>query len=89
MMHWYDQVLAELPCNSLYVDTRYGETHLLTAGSPDAPPLVLVHGINVSALNWQAQIRRLAADYYVIAPDVIGFAGRSAPVRLPYAGDGY
>lgn len=89
IMHWYDQVLATLPCNSLSLHTRYGETHVLTAGSSDAPPLVLLHGINVSALNWRAQIHRLAAHYYVIAPDVIGFAGRSTPIRLPYAGDGY
>ncbi|GAB4518971.1 MAG: carboxylesterase [Anaerolineae bacterium] len=90
-MAWYDRTLAtlEVPYQSQYVMTRYGETHVLTAGCSTHPPLVLLHGTNVSALGWKHQIAQFADDYYVIAPDVIGFAGRSAPVRLPYAGNGY
>jgi pimeloyl-ACP methyl ester carboxylesterase len=91
MMDWYDRALAQLAvsCTSAYIKTRYGKTHILTAGSPYAPPLVLVHGINVSALNWKTQIAHLAPYFRLIVPDVVGFAGRSAPTRLSYQNEDY
>ncbi len=49
---------------------------MLTAGPPDAPPLVLVHG-NVSAARFFAETMvALAGDYRCVAPDLRGF-GRS------------
>lgn len=95
MMRWYAETLealrADVDVESLTVTTRFGHTHLLTAGCSDSNtmPLVLVHGINVNALGWGAQIRRLAEHFRLIVPDVPGFAGRSVPVRLPYEGDAY
>jgi pimeloyl-ACP methyl ester carboxylesterase len=91
MMAWYDQALARLrvPYDSLTVRTRYGPTHLLAAGAPAAPPVVLVHALGANALMWSLQIAALARDHRVIAPDIIGMTGRSAPVRLPYDGRGY
>lgn len=92
-MRWYTETLdvlrAEIGIESVTVETRFGRTHLLTAGIPTAPPLVLLHGINVNALGWAEQIRRLAGHFRLVVPDVPGFAGRSAPVRLPYQGDAY
>lgn len=89
MMAWYDAALHSLavPVQTQTVRTEAGCTHLLTAGAPDAPPLVLLHGINVNALNWARQIERLAGHFRLIVPDVPGYAGRSAAVRLPYPGD--
>lgn len=88
-MAWYDCALASLPTQSHFIETPYGETHLLTSGSPYAPPIVFLHGINVNALNWKAQIVNLAPHYRVIAPDVPGFTGKSAPIRLSYHKDDY
>ncbi len=91
LMAWYDRALRRLrvPFESRYVPTRYGSTHLLTAGAPDAPPLLLLHGINTNAAVWIPQINGLAQAFYVIAPDVTGFAGKSAATRLPYRGAHY
>jgi pimeloyl-ACP methyl ester carboxylesterase len=91
MMAWYDRVLVSLPIpyQTYDVDTPYGETHVLTAGSAYAPPLIVLHGINVNALNWKAQMVNLSKHYYVIAPDVPGFAGKSAHIRLSYQNDDY
>jgi pimeloyl-ACP methyl ester carboxylesterase len=91
MMAWYDCALASLPIpyRAHYVETPYGETHVLTAGAPYAPPMVVLHGINVNALNWKAQIVNLSPYYHVIAPDIPGFAGKSAPNRLSYHNDDY
>lgn len=86
MMAWYEQKLARFstPITSQFINTRYGCTHIIRAGDPCAPPVVLLHGTNVNMLGWQAQIEGLSEQYHVIAPDVIGYAGKSDPVRLSY-----
>ncbi len=91
MMGWYERQLTRftIPIQSHLINTRYGCTHLITAGERCAPPIVLLHGTNVSALGWQAQIEGLARDYFVIAPDVVGYAGKSDPVRLSYRNSDY
>ena len=66
---------------SQQIETSRLRTHVLTAGSPGAPPLVLVHG-NVSAARFFAEtMAALAGDFRCVAPDLRGF-GRSqrAPV---------
>ena len=66
---------------SQQIETSRLRTHVLTAGSPGAPPLVLVHG-NVSAARFFAEtMASLARDFRCVAPDLRGF-GRSerAPV---------
>lgn len=94
-MRWYDRNLSgmrrmmRVSVRSQMVNTRYGETHVLSAGDPHKPTIAFIHGINVNALGWKHQIERLSRDYHVIAPDVIGFSGRSIPVRLPYHGAEY
>lgn len=91
MLAWYDACLAALPvaCESLTVPTRYGETHLLACGPADAPPLILLHGTEGTALSWRHQFADLSATYRVYALDVIGSAGKSAPVRPEYNSAAY
>src|SRR3954452_11289230 len=52
------------------------------AGS--GPPLVLVHGMVNSSRHWEEVAMRLASDYTVIAPDLIGH-GDSATPRGDYS----
>jgi pimeloyl-ACP methyl ester carboxylesterase len=87
MMAWYDTALSEFAHESLLINTRFGQTHVIAAGS--GMPVILLHGININASVWNAQIEGLSSVYRVIAPDVPGFAGRSAPLRIPYEGHGY
>ena len=49
------------------------------AGSPDAPTLVLLHGAPASSFMFRDLIPRLARQYHVLAPDLIGFGSSSAP----------
>ena len=42
-------------------------------GSPDAPPLVLLHGIGHRRQAWDPVVDELAKDYRVIAADLSGF----------------
>lgn len=57
--------------------------HYCTWGSPDAPPVMLVHGANSHLHSWQPVARRLASRYRVICPDLRGHGDSS------WAADGY
>ncbi|MFZ4815079.1 MAG: alpha/beta fold hydrolase [Phototrophicaceae bacterium] len=83
---WHERALEHLPpsLRIVSVETQIGKTVMLTAGEFGRPPVILLHGINVNATIWTAQLQALAPHAYVIAPDVPGFLGKSAPVRLPY-----
>lgn len=91
MMRWYEQALSRfsVPLTRRFIRTRCGLTHVISAGNPTAPPLVLLHGINVNAIGWRRQFELLAPHFHLIAPDVIGFSGLSAAVRPAYASDAY
>ncbi|SDY74278.1 Pimeloyl-ACP methyl ester carboxylesterase [Modestobacter sp. DSM 44400] len=65
--------------------TRYWE-----AGDPTAPPVVLLHDGAWGAdgyVTWADVMADLAADYHVVAPDLLGFGGTDKVVfldRPPY-----
>lgn len=91
LMDWYADEVARftVPIQRLDLTTRFGCTHVIAAGSLTAPPVLLLHGINTSAVVWRPQIEGLARAYRVYAPDVVGFTGQSAAARLPYRGAAY
>jgi pimeloyl-ACP methyl ester carboxylesterase len=50
------------------------------AGRTGDPLVVLLHGFPESAHSWRHQMAPLAeAGYHVLAPDLRGYAGSSAP----------
>jgi pimeloyl-ACP methyl ester carboxylesterase len=56
--------------------------NLLQTGSPDKPPLILIHGNVSSSLFWQETMLAFADHNYVIAPDLRGFGeSESAPIN--------
>ncbi|HEX4738030.1 MAG TPA: alpha/beta hydrolase [Allosphingosinicella sp.] len=48
-------------------------------GSPDAEPILFLHGFPESHRTWRHQLRELSRDYFVVAPDQRGFAGSDKP----------
>jgi len=44
--------------------------HVRFQGDPDAPPVMLLHGLFGSAANWGTVAGRLRSDYRVIVPDL-------------------
>lgn len=91
MMDWYARCLARLPfaCDSLALRTRHGETHALACGQLGAPPVVLLHGTEGTALSWRRQMEALRERFRVFSVDVVGANGRSTAARLPWNGRGY
>lgn len=76
----YDALLAQwgTPLEEKDIEGRYGTTHITCAGDPKNMPLMLFHGVgDNSALMWIYNAREFAKEYYVIAVDAIGGAGKS------------
>lgn len=80
----YDRILSKwtVPYESIFIPTRYGDTHVLVSGAVDAPPLVLLHGAAVNATSWGLNVPAWSQHYRIYAPDVPGESGKSAAVRL-------
>jgi pimeloyl-ACP methyl ester carboxylesterase len=53
--------------------------HVATAGEPDAPPIVLLHGWPQHWWMWRRVIPDLARTHRVYAPDLRGFGWSDAP----------
>ncbi|MHA2297363.1 MAG: alpha/beta fold hydrolase [Candidatus Hodarchaeales archaeon] len=81
----YDKHLEKLNLNyeDKYVDTRYGDTHVLLTGKRDGTPLVTMHGGNAYTPDGLQNILSLADRFYIYAIDTIGQPGKSAETRLP------
>ena len=87
----YDDQLAHLdmPTESCFVKTRFGDTHVLVAGPQDAPPLVTVHGVYANAAYNLSLFPALARAFRVYAPDTVGQSVRSAQTYISPAGNDY
>jgi pimeloyl-ACP methyl ester carboxylesterase len=78
-MEIYDAKMKEwpVPYESLYVDTSYGQVHVIISGPEDAPPMLLLHASGVPAWSWKYNVEQLSQSYRTYAIDLIGDAGRS------------
>ena len=54
MARWYAGMLGriEVPYEDMTITTHFGATHLLAAGPHDAPPVILLHGMEGTAISW-------------------------------------
>ncbi|HWH32961.1 MAG TPA: alpha/beta fold hydrolase, partial [Egibacteraceae bacterium] len=59
-------------------------TAYLEAGPPDAPPVILLHGLGASKVSLLPVVAGLSAHHRVIALDFPGFGKSSSPVGAPY-----
>jgi len=75
--------LWAIPYEFLDVPTQWGRTHLIVCGPKNAPPLVLLHGMHLSATMWFANSAALSRHYRIYAVDTIGGVGRSVVVHPP------
>ena len=91
IMEWYESLTDKItvPFESLYVNTRFGRTHMLAAGPQGAPPLFLISGVAGCAPLWRRQLESLSANFRVYAIDIPGQPGRSDPNPPSFLNEDY
>ncbi len=79
----YDEEAKAWPVESesKMINTSYGNTYVRISGSVDAPPLVLLHGMNSNSLMWLPNIEDLSKKYRTYAIDDIYGNGRSIATK--------
>src|SRR4051794_28759773 len=65
------------------LDVMGVRTMYLEVGPPDAPPVILLHGLGATNASLLPVMADLAVDHRVIAPDLPGFGASAAP-SSPY-----
>jgi pimeloyl-ACP methyl ester carboxylesterase len=79
----YDKTLESWPVKftETMVPTHLGQAHVITCGDEEAPPLILLHGLNASSTMWYANVKDLTSHYHIFAIDFILEPGKSVPVK--------
>lgn len=68
--------------NEIYLDTTFGRTYLLEAGTAGNPIILLFHGSCTNSAMWYADIKALKEKFHVFSVDILGEPGNSQPVRF-------
>jgi len=79
----YDEEAKAWPVQSesKMINTSYGNIHVRINGPLNAPPLVLLHGMNSNSLMWLPNIEDLSKNYRTYAIDDIHGNGRSIDTK--------
>jgi pimeloyl-ACP methyl ester carboxylesterase len=64
-----------------YIQTSYGLIHYRCAGRDDKPHVLLLHQTASSSVMYEALMRLLEDDFYLFAPDTLGFGGSDFPLE--------
>lgn len=81
-----DAKLWPVSSETVLADTPYGKTFVRVSGPESAPPLVLLHGISGSSLDWIPNIEALSKHFRTYAVDNIygfGLSVFTKPVNSP------
>ncbi len=80
----YDKQLEQLDVAyaDKYVDTSFGNTHLIETGNLQGIPLLVFHGGNATTAYNLLFCDFLMKDFHIYAVDTIGHPGKSAEVSL-------
>jgi pimeloyl-ACP methyl ester carboxylesterase len=62
-----------------YVETDYGQTHIVIAGEDNKEALIILPGLFGDATMWFANVGELSKHYKIFALDMINYGGKSKP----------
>jgi pimeloyl-ACP methyl ester carboxylesterase len=84
MQELYDRQVSALNIEfeDIYVDTRFGKTHLIKTGNPNGKPILLFHGGNCTAPCSLRDFLYFTNEYLIYAADTMGHPGKSAQTVL-------
>ncbi len=75
----YDLCLKQwpVPYEAEYIETEFGQTHVIKCGNKKGSVLVLLHGAGGTSAMWIPNIKALSEKYYTIAVDIPGDPNKS------------
>ncbi|MEG0238830.1 alpha/beta fold hydrolase [Anaerorhabdus sp.] len=87
----YNAQLTKLgyPYKDIFVNTSFGETHLIETGNLSGKPLLVFHGGNSTTSYNLLACQFLLSDFRIYAVDIIGLPGKSAEICLSPNGYSY
>jgi len=85
IMELYDRQLKafNMEYEDLFVDTRFGKTHIVKIGNLNGSPLLIIHGSNNTLPYELSFFTSLLSHFCVYAVDTIGHPGKSSQASLP------
>ena len=80
LMELYDRQLKSLNIEheDLYIDTRFGQTHVVKLGNPNGKPLLIFHGGNNTTAYSLRYFPSLHKYFCIYAVDTVGHPGKSS-----------
>lgn len=80
MLDLYDKQVSRLNIEfeDIYVNTRFGQTHLIKTGNPNGKPILLFHGGNSTTPYYLRDFLCFRNEYLIYAADTMGHPGKSA-----------
>lgn len=84
LIELYERQLKALDIlyEDLWVETRFGQAHIIRLGKPDGKPLLLFHGGNSTTPYYLAGFTSLFEHLCIYAVDTVGHPGKSAQTVL-------
>ena len=62
-----------------YIQTDYGQSHVIVSGEENAPVLILLPGLFADATMWYPNVKDLSRQFKVYTPDMPNYGGKSKP----------
>ena len=86
MLELYDRQLKafNMEYEDLYVDTRFGETHVVKIGNQTGNPIIVFNGSNNTMPYELSFITALLSHFCVYSVDTIGHPGKSSQTIVSY-----
>lgn len=77
----YDKALTlfDIDYREDFVETDYGQIHLLISGNENGEPLIILPGLFGDASMWYANVGELSKHYKVYTIDMPNYGGKSQP----------
>ena len=85
----YNGILSRFPFTPIYIDTSFGRTFSLQAGSDSNPAVIVLHGSCSNSAFMTPELFALMEHYCVYAVDIIGEAGNSDEHRPSLNSDAF
>lgn len=79
IMSAYDSCMQDWPDNTKehFIQSKYGQVHVLECGNPDKPPLIMLHAASMGAHSWAENIKPFVENYHIFSFDNPGEGNKS------------